>query len=284
MKKLLALILCVMMFVAVIPTAAFAVTIPTTYVPTVPAGSGYVPTWYAKNVAQDAVDAATDNIQAFYQTLAADKGVFAVVSAIDGVVTGISKDLWKDVDTFGTMTGDQAEKMTNFYFRTIIGNEIMNYMNSHANFYATTTVVIDEDGNVLGNLSKIDPAKYMKTFADAASKAIGSDKAIANIQAVITGLAAMKAYDDFKDDLDDLRDDIVLWNDGKGASVWATYFDDNGSLSGQWVNSLISGGDLFMDPFALIEPNRGGADNKLPTELYLAQDYIVPVPVERAIS
>jgi hypothetical protein len=274
MKKLLALILCVMMFVAVIPTSAFAVSIPTAYVPTT-SGTFY-PKWANKTAAQKAVDAATDNIQALYQTLAADKGVFAVVSAIDGVVTGISDQIWKDVDevklgsalqkklgTNRTVTGDDMNDLTKFYLRTVIGNEIMNYMNGHAGAYATHSFVKDANGNVIGTRTKIDPVKYMDAFATAASKAVSSEKAVKNIQAIVLSLAAGAAYDDFIDDLDDLREEIALWNDGDGAAVWATYFADMNSddwtsdgTDAQNVLPYVDGGDLYMDPFALIEPDR----------------------------
>jgi len=276
MKKLLALILCVMLFVSVIPTTAFAATIPTSMVPTT--SGKYVPVWASKNAAQDAVDAATDTITALYQTLAADKGVFAVVSAIDGVVTGISDDLWKDVDTFGALTGSAANDLTKFYLRTVIGDEIMNYMNAHFSAYATHTTHTAADGTV-SVVTRVDPEKYMNTFATAASKAIGSEKAITNIQALVLGLAAMKQYDDFLDDLGDLRDDITLWNDGKGASVWATYFDDNGSLTGQWVLPVIDGGDAYMDPFALIEPHRVDGNGNNVTTGTVFQDVWSPVVI-----
>jgi len=276
MKKLLALILCVMLFVSIVPTAAFAVDIPTSWVPTT--SGKYVPAWASKNAAQDAVDAATDTITALYQTLAADQGVFAVVSAIDGVVKGISDDLWKDVDTFGVLTGDAANDLTKLYLRTVIGDEIMNYMNSHYASFATHTTRVEADGTV-SVVTRVDPEKYMNTFATAASKAIGSEKAIKNIQALVLGLAAMKQYDDFLDDLDDLRDDITLWNDGKGASVWATYFDDNGSLTGQWVLPVIDGGDAYMDPFALIEPHRVDNNGNNVTSATVFEDVWSPVIV-----
>jgi len=272
MKKLLALILCVMMFVAVIPTAAFAVSLPAGWVPTTAAGSAYYPQWASEYSAKKAVEAATDNIQALYQTLAADQGVFATVSAIDGVVTGISKEIWKDSDGFTikdtngnsvSFSADASEKLTNAFLRTIIGDEIMNYMDNHWSSFATHNTIKDANGNVIREYTKIDPVKYMNAFATAASKAVSSDKAIANIQAYVLGLAAIKQYDDFLDDLGDLRDDIDAWSDGDGAEIWATYFSDENGI-GRWlvngdrqnIQPLLGGGDLYMDPYALIQPHR----------------------------
>ena len=236
MKKLLALVLCVMMFVAVIPTAAFAVTIPTST--TFPTTSGsYVPKWAPKDVAKDAVDDATDNIMAMYQTLAADKGVFATVSAIDGVVTGIAKEIWKDSDGLFDLDASAAEKATKNLFRDVIGNEIMNYMDKHWQAFASA----NDDGTF-----DINPLKYMEVFATAASKAVSSDKAVANIQAIVTTLASMQAYEDFRDDLDDLASDITLWNDNDGIAVWQMYFGQDPTVD-PW------------DPYALFEPTAGGA-------------------------
>lgn len=235
MKKLLALILCVMMFVAVIPTAAFAVTVPTGA--TFPTSSGYVPTWAKERVAKDAIDDATDSIMAMYQTLAADNGVFATVSAIDGVVSGISKELWKDFDgTIDGLAADDLEKATKNLFRDVIGNEIMNYMDKRWSAFASK----NDDGTF-----DINPLKYMEVFATAASKAVSSKKAVANIQAIVTALAAMKTYDDFLDGLDDLAGDIEAWNDYDGLNVWAQYFGQDASVA-PW------------DPYALFEPSVNG--------------------------
>ena len=265
MKKLLALILCVMMFVAIIPTSAFAVDINAGTVPT--ASGKILPTWNSKKVAEDAVDAASDNIQALYQTLAADQGVFATVSAIDGVVTGIAKEIWKDADSFThrgvVLSASAAEDATKALLRDVIGDEIMNYMNDHYRSYASV--------NAAGQ-TKIDPAKYMEAFATAASKAVSSDKAVANIQALVLSLAAARSYKDFLDDLGDLRDDITVWNDGKGAEVWQNYFGTlaNGFADGQNVIPFLEGGDLYMDPYALFEPHNTTGGSNLDTSDYVS--------------
>ncbi len=232
MKKLLALILCVMMFVAIIPTAAFA------DVTVVPAQSGNGWRMGTKQWAKDAVDDATDAISDMYNALAANKGVFATVSAIDGVVVAMAKDLWADKDGFGDLDNDAAETHTKNLLRSLIGSEITKYMNDHANAYAS----LNDDGTV-----DIDPAKYLKTFATAASKAMTSEKATANIQAVVLSLAAAQAYKDFSDDMDDLLDEIIDWNDGKGTAVWGRYF----------------GQDIAQDPlgiYAIFEPAVIGED------------------------
>jgi hypothetical protein len=250
MKKLLALVLCVMMFVAVIPTAAFAVSLPTGWVPTTAAGSAYYPKWASEYSAKKAVEAATDNIQALYQTLAADQGVFATVNAIDGVVTGISKEIWKDSDGFTikdkdgnsvSFSADASEKLTNAFLRTIIGDEIMNYMDDHWSSFATHNKIKDADGNVIREYTKIDPVKYMNAFATAASKAVSSDKAIANIQAVVLAFAAHQQYKDFRDDADDLAKEIGQWKDGDGLNVWFQYFDQDPSVDPWTPYALFEG-------------------------------------------
>jgi len=253
MKKLLALILCVMLFVSVIPTAAFAVSIPTGPVPDT--SGKYLPTWVSKYAAQKAVDAASDNIMALYQTLAADQGVYSTVAAIDGIVAGIADQLWDDVDDATIagikLTGAQWNDVTRGFMRNIIGSEIMNYMNDHYAKFAKHTAVVDDEGNVIGTITKIDPVKYMDAFATAACKAVGSEKAITNIQAIMMALASAQQYKDFLDDLKDLRNDIALDADGDGAAIWAAYF------GGQNVLPVVEGGDLYMLPYALIEPFTG---------------------------
>jgi hypothetical protein len=179
-----------------------------------------------------------------------DQGVFATVSAIDGVVTGISKEIWKDSDGFTikdkngnsvSFSADASEKLTNAFLRTIIGDEIMNYMDDHWSSFATHNTIKDADGNVIREYTKIDPVKYMNAFATAASKAVSSDKAIANIQAVVLAFAAHQQYKDFRDDADDLAKEIGQWKDGDGLNVWFQYFDQDPSVDPWTPYALFEG-------------------------------------------
>ena len=287
MKKLLALILCVMMFVAVIPTAAFAVSLPTGWVPTTAAGSAYYPQWASEYSAKKAVEAATDNIQALYQTLAADQGVFATVNAIDGVVTGISKEIWKDSDGFTikdkngksvSFSADASEKLTNAFLRTIIGDEIMNYMDNHWSSFATHNTIKDANGNVIREYTKIDPVKYMNAFATAASKAVSSDKAIANIQAVVLAFAAAQQYKDFRDDTDDLAKEIGQWNDGDGMNVWFQYFDQDPSVD-PWTPYA-----LFEGAWEDLKAGDGSYNPGIDTGKYSGVYEGIFFPMERTVS
>jgi hypothetical protein len=210
MKKLLALILCVMMFVAVIPTSAFAA--PLLNEPDYDSTTS--PRWVDLKAAKDAVSHASDALKAMYGGLAADQGVFGTVKAIDGVVVNLAKGLFEGVDDvdltkFGgtKVSHDAAVNKTKHLVRQYVGDEIMNYMNNHIGAFTK----YDADGKVEG----IDPVKYMNTFATAASKAMSSEKAVKNIEALVYTMAVAKTYKDTEDKLKDLRDEIADWEDGE---------------------------------------------------------------------
>jgi hypothetical protein len=170
MKKLLALVLCVMMFVAVIPTAAFAATTVTPVPADLPkAGTSE---WPATSVSKKAISNAKDNIERVYGTLAADSAVFGTIKSVDSVITDIAKDLFKDVDSWTypvttysmvhgtpvTTTNDVTiynstlVDNTKTLLRGLIGSSITTYMNKHIGDFASTGsyFATDKDGkNVL---------------------------------------------------------------------------------------------------------------------------------------
>jgi len=193
MKKLLALILCVMMFVAVIPTAAFADTVYT-------ANSG----WASKSASKDAIDSAKDNIEAAYGALVADKTVYGTVQAIDGIITSMAKGFFADLEDGATLfdvdfTQDNLIDGTKGFLRSVIGEEICKEMDKKfVKWFDTDT-------------KKIDPLKYMEVFASAASKAFTSDKAQKAIEDLAYELAWAQVIKSVTDDLDDMYDDVDDW-------------------------------------------------------------------------
>ena len=214
MKKLLALILCVMMFVSIIPTAAFAdyAKVATT----ADSGTGYI----SKTEAKDATDAAKDAIETMLKGIAADQGVYGTVTAIDSVVVSLSKALFADIDSLTFKAGlldneehadvsaSDLEDATKAFLRNAIGDSIASYMNKRY------TVWSDSDGVV-------DPEKYMETFAKAASDALNSTKAQRNIEALVYTVALAKFMNDIDDQRSDLADDIRDWEDG--TAIWTKY-------------------------------------------------------------
>jgi len=152
MKKLLALVLCVMMFVSVLSTNAFAAD-----PKNVPYSVQPQPTttatdkWGSLSAANKAISNTKKNIDYIYGALAADTAVFGTVQAMDSVVVDLVKGLLADVDDFhydtviggvpGTVyvTHDALEKNAKKILRNEIGGEIADYMRSHIGNYASVS-------------------------------------------------------------------------------------------------------------------------------------------------
>lgn len=200
MKKLLALILCVMMFVAIIPTAAFADSISGG---AVPSKSG----WAAKRDSIDAIKNLKDDIKAMYYSLAADQTVFGVAKSYHDLADGIAKSLFdgkESVEIGGVkIYHDDLVDNTRGYIKAIIGAEIMKELDANKNGWYNT-----EKGTY-------DPEKYLKAFSDAATKAVGSAKAQKGLEALVMGLVALSAQSSVNDAGEDLYYDIVDWGMSK---------------------------------------------------------------------
>jgi len=56
--------------------------------------------------------------------------------------------------------------------------------------------------------------KYANNFATAVTKALSSEKGVANLQAYAYGLMQLKVADAVSDKMDDLADAIADWEDG----------------------------------------------------------------------
>ena len=94
MKKLLALVLCVMMFVSIIPTNAFAEEILTLY-PWIdtPIGSAAA---YKKEI-KDMIKNTREEIEGAYAVMAADKSIYNTAKAMDDTVVGLVDALAKQL-------------------------------------------------------------------------------------------------------------------------------------------------------------------------------------------
>jgi hypothetical protein len=215
MKKLLALILCVMMFVAVIPTSAFAgggIKVDPAYPLPDPAAATYTHEWAGKMAATKAVEDLGDAIKNMYSGLAASEGVFNTVKSIDSTIKSMAEDIFKDVNdvtVFGTpYTNKELTDKTKTFLRNHIGDEITKYLNDHQSSFTSEKTM--KDGT---KYQVIDPVKYMNTFATAASKAMSSEKAAKNIEAVVYLGAMAKTAKDTHDKMDDLYNDMQAWGD-----------------------------------------------------------------------
>jgi hypothetical protein len=135
MKKLLALVLCVMMFVAVIPTAAFA-------------------EWPDAWKSAKAVSDAKANIDYLYGTLAADTTVFESIKSVDSILSNMAKSMFEGTDKYDIETRDgkgyyrlyNGDLVSNAkaVLRANIGAAITDYMDDHAgNFEKWTAVKVN---------------------------------------------------------------------------------------------------------------------------------------------
>jgi hypothetical protein len=204
MKKLLALILCVMMFVSVMSTSAFA---------------AYDHTdqrvWRGEGQEKDIVDALKTNINVMYGTIAADNAVYKTVKSIDDIMKDLVDGMMENYAPTAHGTTQQGNVISDAVLaglRATIGGEISDYLTKHANEYYT----YDKHGNKI-----LDPAKYAGVFAKAASGAISSKKAVAGIQSYMYYILQRGTYEQVAEQLFNLRQDMVSWGN------WGKYgFDD----------------------------------------------------------
>jgi len=278
MKKLLALILCVMMFVAVIPTAAFA------YTPTVGqytnqnAANGLLvdqePTYVSKTTARRAVENLGKDVKAMYTALAADQTVFGTAKTIYDMTDSLSKDLLKGIGSYTyytteTINGQQVRVAHEIYeddlatnvrksLNAIIGNTVTNYMNDRVSQF-TSEVKDPVTKEVIGRVVK--PEKYLEVWGKAVQNALSSEKAQKNIEAMVTGLFALKVQKDVNDGANDLYTDIVdwdHWNEFKWGQLGVDVIDPDGANVKNWsVWNPVPGAEHYG---ALISTDSRGLD------------------------
>jgi hypothetical protein len=331
MKKLLALVLCVMMFVAIIPTAAFAATAtPTSIVYEAPdfpkAGDS---AWPSITASKKAISDAKANIEYVYGALAADTAVFGTIKGMDEVITNLAKGVFADVDGYTYVTKNAAGNKivvtvgnstlvdnTKAALRDIIGSSITTYMNKHIGDFATvghnlytdeamtkkisgtgyvnksgsaiytdgeSFYIVDANGNykkydgqetdiaklvdygdawwgtVQENIYndeffKYDPIKYANTFAKAVNDAWASEKGAKGLEALMYNLYLAKAADEINDKMDDLADEIAVW-EGTDNLLAAYGFND---------------GLHLWDPYAFLD------DNSIPKSVHVPATVIAP--------
>ncbi len=207
MKKLLALILCVMMFVAVIPTSAFAEPIkPTNAWPTIDNPLESVAK-YQKNI-DSMLTETKKNIQAAYGILVGDKVVYTTAKSMDdtivNLVDAISKDLVaknksyfvnKDTVVFNKTYVDGVKNQVRFLIDEMVADKMI----KNEDKYVT-------ERNDNGSIKKIDPIKYAQTFNKAVSDALTDKKFMKGYEAVATAFGLLKLTDDINEKLKDEYD------------------------------------------------------------------------------
>ena len=221
MKKLLALILCVMMFVSVIPTMAFAETATATDI-TPKDADGYAssiaaakadPTSKAtlesaaayKKQVEKMIENTKKNVATAYGILAMDQVVYSSAKSMDDVIVNLVDQIadqllgktlpyvnagkkidGKALDTFKT----NQKKALRGLVEDIVIDELKD-----------TSKYIDKD-------NKIDPVKYGQAFANAVNKALNNKDFQAGYQAVATFFALANVADSIKSQLETQRDEF----------------------------------------------------------------------------
>jgi len=194
MKKLLALILCVMMFVSIMSTSAFAAYDHTDQ-----------RTWKGESQNKKIVDALRTNLNNIYGSYAVDNAVYKSVKTIDDMLKDMVDEMLKDYApniNGSTTSGSALNDAILAGLRSTIGGEITDYLDKHqSDFYVT-----DSLGHRVFN-----PAGYAGAFSTAASKALTSGKAVAGIQAYMIYAANRAAFNSISQQAADLQNDILAW-------------------------------------------------------------------------
>jgi len=204
MKKLLALILCVMMFVSVMSTSAFAAY-----------DHDDQRVWRGEGQINDIIEALKTNVYIMQGSLAADTAVYQTVKSIDKMMNDVVDEMIKGYEPSGFGTGLPGSDISDAIIaglRATIGGQISDYLTKHTFQYYVT----DKNGNTI-----FDPARYVGVFAKAASEALSSKKAVAGIQAYMYYILQRSTYEKAAQDLALLRNDMSGWGN------WGKYgFDD----------------------------------------------------------
>ena len=252
MKKLLALILCVMMFVAVIPTSAFA------------GGTAvdnplYSATEYATQI-KNMIKNTKTNIEDSYKVLAGDQVVYGSAKAMDDIIVGlvdgigdtlIEKELMKKAGV------DAIKDNVRSYIDGAVAKKISE------NYYKA----LDKDG-------KRDPIKYAQLVADSIQGALTDEDFQKGYEAVATYWALASLIKDTRDSLKDARKDFADSVDKKFQADFAKkytalvdeYIDTFGTAADKALNNEIA--QLALDSLMLPVDNQYKQDKKTANDTY----------------
>jgi hypothetical protein len=228
MKKLLALILCVVMVLSFSATAFAAGTTGGEAEPFVDEDGYLMDRWPAYMSAAAAKKTVTDlgkDIKAMYTAIAADEAVFATAKGIYSMTDSLANELLKDIEKVTFL--DENGVKYNVYnedlvsnvrkgLNHIIGDEIANYLNDRVDAFTNS------DGNV-------QPEKYLNTFVKAVNNAFTSTKGQKNIEALVYGLAALNTQIKVNERADDLYNDITEWDHWK-EFYWTIGYNKDGEI------------------------------------------------------
>ena len=268
MKKLLALILCVMMFVAIIPTAAFADTNWTATSAVDHKTAKWTTSSYPiidnplmsvnqyKKEISNMIGNAKTSIQSAYGVLVGDKVVYSAAKGMDDVLVGLVDNLAKPMIEKGKMTTAESDaiKLQVRYLMDLLVAEEM------AKAYKYT----NGDGT-------IDPIKYAQTFANGVSAALSNKQFQKGYEAVATYFALTNLMADVNKQLSEQYTEFANSVDGTFdknfekyyPALWTFYVDTFQDVKDFYAMGVAAGKtgeelDKFMDtvindPWAMVQ-------------------------------
>ncbi len=245
MKKLLALILCVMMFVSVIPTMAFAATYDGSK-----AGSKVDPATktdlenaaaYKKQV-EKMIENTKKNVATAYGVLAMDQIVYSSAKSMDDVIVGLVDQIANQL-TGKTLNGTKYDSALVKAFKDTEKKAVRGLIQD-----IVIKEIKDNEYKYLDKDGKTDPVKYGQVFADAVNKALNNKDFQAGYQAVATYFALASVADSINDELKKQRD---TFKDSIDTSFDKDFTNYYGALVQDYVDTLkeMGGFDATNDPW-----------------------------------
>jgi hypothetical protein len=228
MKKLLALVLCVMMFVSVVPTSAFAgglaVDVATNTVST-----------YNTQIKNMIKNTRTD-VENSYKALVGDKVVYTSAKAMDDAIVGLVDAITDPMIEKGSKlpNGDRVTKTfadavkaaVRSYFDATVAEKI------NDNLYKAR----DKDG-------KIDDLKYAQLVTDSMAKALNDKDFVKGYQAVATYFALANIVNDIRDDL---KDEYQAFYDSVDADWDSKFAGRYPTLAYTYIDSYATAADKAL--------------------------------------
>ena len=236
MKKLLALVLCVMMFVSVLPTSAFAL-YPIVDDPLDSANA------YAKEI-KNMVKHTRENIEKAYEVLTMDQVVYNTAKGMDDAIVNLVDGIANPLISKGKMTKAYADLVKDAV-RGLIDGMVAEKMTKDAYKYMDGTKVL--------------PLKYAQVFADSVAKALTDKDFQKGYEAVATYWALRQIVDDAKSELDkkyeEFENSVDVKFDAKFADRYPELAENFIDTYGEVAEAILDG-ELFLptDPWAVYLP------------------------------
>jgi hypothetical protein len=212
MKKLLALVLCVVMVMSLAPAAfagGYAVDDPL-----------YSVAGYKKQI-ENMIKHTRENVEDAYKALVGDKVVYTSAKAMDDTVVDLVDAIANPLIEKGKVTKAWADGVKNairHYLDETVADKIAD------DYYKC----LDKDGNV-------DDLKYAQLIANSINKALTDKKFVAGYQAVATYFALGQVVSDIKDNL---KDEYEAFQDGIDPKFQARFAAQYTNLVDDYIDTL----------------------------------------------